>query len=111
MLLRECIVTLMALSHLRTVSRRRQLQDPKVELFMCDATGIAGLQAAVDAPGRVAGVQLLDVSLRMLHTKKQAAWQRPLVTAFQRLLRETQLGKWFFATIAKPDVRPHSSAN
>lgn len=75
---------------------------------MRDATGIAGLQAAVDAPGRVAGVQLLDVSLRMLHTTKQAAWQRPLVTAFQRLLRETQLGKWFFATIAKPDVRPPS---
>ncbi len=75
---------------------------------MRNAAGIAGLQAAVDAPGRVAGVQLLDVSLRMLHTKKQAAWQRPLVTAFQRLLRETQLGKWFFATIAKPDVRPPS---
>ena len=75
---------------------------------MHNAAGIAGLQAAVDAPGRVAGVQLLDVSLRMLHTKKQAAWQRPLVTAFQRLLRETQLGKWFFATIAKPDVRPPS---
>lgn len=66
--------------------------------------GIAGLQAAVDAPEKVAGVQLMDVSLRMLHTKKQAAWQRPLVTAFQRLLRETQLGKWFFGTIAKPDV-------
>ena len=66
--------------------------------------GIAGLQAAVDAPGRVAGVQLMDVSLRMLHTKKQAAWQRPLVTAFQQVLRETPLGAWFFRTIAKPDV-------
>ena len=55
-------------------------------------------------------MQLLDVSLRMLHTKKQAAWQRPLVTAFQRLLRETQLGKWFFATIANPDVRPSSAS-
>ena len=67
--------------------------------------GIAGLQAAVDAPGRVAGVQLMDVSLRMLHTQKQAAWQRPLVTAIQRVLRETPLGAWFFNTIAKPDVR------
>jgi hypothetical protein len=50
----------------------------------------------------------MDVSLRMLHTKKQAAWQRPLVTAFQRLLRETPLGVWFFHTIATPDVRQRS---
>ena len=69
-----------------------------------DITGIAGLQAAVDAPSRVAGVQLMDVSLRMLHTKKQASWQRPLVKAFQRLLRETPLGVWFFGTIAKAPV-------
>ena len=66
--------------------------------------GIAGLQAAVDAPSKVAGVQLLDVSLRMLHSKKQAPWQRPLVSAFQRLLRETPLGKLFFGAIAKPAV-------
>ena len=66
--------------------------------------GIAGLQAAVDAPDKVAGVQMLDVSLRMLHTKKQAPWQRPLVSAFQRLLRETPLGKLFFGAIAKPAV-------
>ena len=66
--------------------------------------GIAGLQAAVDAPEKVRGVQLLDVSLRMLHTSKQAPWQRPLVSAFQRLLRTTQLGAWFFKAIAKPQV-------
>ena len=66
--------------------------------------GIAGLQAAVDAPDRVRGVQLLDVSLRMLHTSKQAPWQRPLVSSFQRLLRTTQLGAWFFKAIAKPQV-------
>ena len=47
---------------------------------------------------------MLDVSLRMLHTKKQAPWQRPLVSAFQRLLRETPLGKLFFGAIAKPAV-------
>lgn len=66
--------------------------------------GIAGLQAAVDAPSKVRGVQLLDVSLRMLHTTKQQPWQRPLVSGFQRLLRETQLGQWFFSAVAKPQV-------
>ena len=35
-------------------------------------SGIAGLQAAVDAPEKVRGVQLMNVSLRMLHTTKQA---------------------------------------
>lgn len=68
------------------------------------SAGIAGLQAAVQAPEKVKGVQLLDVSLRMLHTKKQQPWQRPLVSSFQRLLRETQLGQWFFSAVAKPQV-------
>ena len=102
MLLRWCLVTFTRCFKAQTAAKLH------IELVTRNATGIAGLQAAVDAPSKVAGVQLLDVSLRMLHTKKQAAWQRPLVTAFQRLLRETQLGKWFFATIAKPDVRPPS---
>ncbi|CAL8471802.1 g11344 [Coccomyxa elongata] len=70
---------------------------------ICNSVGgIAGLQAAVQAPEKVKGVQLLDVSLRMLHTKKQQPWQRPLVSSFQRLLRETQLGQWFFSAVAKP---------
>ncbi len=68
------------------------------------SAGIAGLQAAVSSPEKVKGVQLLDVSLRMLHTKKQQPWQRPFVSAFQRLLRETQLGQWFFSAVAKPQV-------
>jgi len=34
------------------------------------STGIAGLQAAVDELNSVAAVQLMDVSLRMLHTKE-----------------------------------------
>lgn len=49
-------------------------------------------------------MQLLDISLRMLHVKKQQPWQRPLVSSFQRLLRETQLGQWFFGAVAKPQV-------
>ena len=54
----------------------------------------------------VAGVQLLNISLRMLHVRKQAPWQRPFVAALQRALRDTPLGTWFFASVAKPAVRP-----
>ena len=70
------------------------------------SAGIAGLQAAVDGGAdAVAGVQLLNISLRMLHVRKQAPWQRPLVAALQRTLRDTPLGTWFFASVAKPAVR------
>lgn len=70
------------------------------------SAGIAGLQAAVDGgAAAVAGVQLLNISLRMLHVRKQAPWQRPLVAALQRALRDTPLGTWFFASVAKPAVR------
>jgi hypothetical protein len=73
--------------------------------------GIVGLQAAVDAGAdTVAGVQLLDVSLRMLHVSKQAPWQRPLVAALQRLLRDTPLGTWFFSSVARPQARPRAPA-
>jgi hypothetical protein len=41
---------------------------------------------------------------RGLHVKRQNAISRPLVAAFQRLLRETQLGQSFFANVARPQV-------
>lgn len=92
--------------YLRLRYSLKQMYTPSYSdvVAACGTAGIAGLQAAVDAPSKVAGVQLLDVSLRMLHTKKQAPWQRPLVSAFQRLLRETPVGKLFFGAIAKPAV-------
>lgn len=62
--------------------------------------GIAALAAAAASPASVRGVQLMDVSLRMLHTSKQAPWQRPLVAALQRFLRETAAGEAFFGTVA-----------
>lgn len=62
--------------------------------------GITGLQAALDAPSQVRGVQVMNVSLRMLHASKQPAWQRPAVATLQRCLRETALGPWFFSQIA-----------
>jgi hypothetical protein len=35
----------------------------------------------------VRGVQLINISLRGLHRQRQQPWQRPLVAAFQRLLK------------------------
>ena len=88
--------------------------------------GIAALQAAVFAeqeqeeeeeersgpgekpppppPSVVAGVQLMDVSLRLLHTSKQPPLARPLVSALQRFLRETAAGELFFSAVAKPQT-------
>ncbi|KAL4424712.1 hypothetical protein ABPG77_000055 [Micractinium sp. CCAP 211/92] len=64
--------------------------------------GIAGLQAAIDEPSLYNGVQIINISLRMLHISKQAPWQRPLVKALQDTLRTTALGPWFFGQIATP---------
>ncbi len=50
-------------------------------------------------------MQCLDISLRGLHVARQAPWQRPFVSAFQRLLRETQAGQAFFANVATERVR------
>ncbi|PRW20472.1 chloroplastic isoform X1 [Chlorella sorokiniana] len=62
--------------------------------------GIAGLQAAIDDPSLVRGVQIMNISLRMLHVSKQAPWQRPLVKTLQDTLRTSPLGAWFFGQIA-----------
>lgn len=64
--------------------------------------GLAALEAALSRPDAVAGVQVLNISLRGLHVERQPAWQRPLVAAFQRLLRDTSLGEAFFASVAQP---------
>ena len=64
--------------------------------------GVAGLQVAVDAPEKVRGLALINISLRGLHVTKQPAIIRPFVKAFQQTLRETALGKSFFASVAKP---------
>ncbi|KAG2483999.1 hypothetical protein HYH03_017166 [Edaphochlamys debaryana] len=69
--------------------------------IICNSVGgLAGLQASILAPSQVTGVQCLDISLRGLHVRRQPAWQRPLVAAFQRFLRETDAGKAFFANVA-----------
>ncbi|GAB2229379.1 hypothetical protein Droror1_Dr00023518 [Drosera rotundifolia] len=64
--------------------------------------GFVGLQAAVMEPKFCKGIVLLNISLRMLHIKKQPLLGRPLVKAFQILLRNTPLGKLFFQSVATP---------
>ena len=69
---------------------------------MCNSVGgVAGLQAAVDDARWIRGVVLINVSLRGLHVTKQPAVIRPFVKALQTTLRETSVGKSFFATVAR----------
>lgn len=65
--------------------------------------GIAGLQAAMDDPSVVVAVQVMNISLRMLHVTKQVAWMRPFIAKLQSTLRGTRLGPMFFAAIATRD--------
>jgi len=71
--------------------------------LICNSVGgLVGLQLAVDNPSLVKGVMLLNISLRMLHLKKQPWFAKPFVKALQTTLRETSLGKLFFAQVATP---------
>ncbi|CAN0084889.1 unnamed protein product, partial [Scytosiphon promiscuus] len=73
--------------------------------LVCNSVGgLAGLQAGVDAPDQVLGVVLFNISLRLLHTKKQAPAGRPFVTGLQYVLRETPIGPLFFGSVAKPEA-------
>ena len=74
--------------------------DEKVFLTCNSVGGIAGLEAAIKAPERVASVQVMNISLRMLHEKKQSDIAKPFVSALQKTLRTTPLGSWFFSQIA-----------
>ncbi|KAI3470093.1 hypothetical protein Pfo_026756 [Paulownia fortunei] len=72
--------------------------------FVCNSIGgLVGLQAAVLDPVICKGIVLLNISLRMLHIKKQPWYGRPLIKSFQTLLRNTDLGKFFFKTVATPE--------
>lgn len=71
--------------------------------FICNSIGgLVGLQAAVTEPDICQGIVLLNISLRMLHIKKQPPLSKPLIKAFQSLLRNTSLGKLFFKSVATP---------
>lgn len=49
---------------------------------------------------QVSGVVILNISLRMLHEKKQSPLGKPFVTALQYVLRETAIGPAFFGSVA-----------
>ncbi|KAL2456942.1 alpha/beta-hydrolase superfamily protein [Forsythia ovata] len=72
--------------------------------IICNSIGgLVGLQAAVMKPEICRGIILLNISLRMLHIKKQPWYGRPLIKSFQSLLRNTALGKFFFRAVATPE--------
>ena len=64
--------------------------------------GLAALQLAVDRPEQVRGVQLIDISIRMLHIRNQAPWKRPFVKGLQNVLRNTPVGSFFFQQVHSP---------
>ncbi|CAM9297733.1 unnamed protein product, partial [Chrysoparadoxa australica] len=65
--------------------------------------GVVALQAAATAASdvHVKGAVLFNMSLRMLHTSKQAPLARPFTTALQYVLRETFVGPAFFGNVAQ----------
>ncbi|XP_065877016.1 pheophytinase, chloroplastic isoform X2 [Euphorbia lathyris] len=84
-----------------------QLNDFCVEVvkdkayFICNSIGgLVGLQASIMEPEICRGLLLLNISLRMLHIKKQPWFARPFIKSFQSLLRNTDLGKLFFKSVA-----------
>ncbi|KAK9128320.1 hypothetical protein Syun_017117 [Stephania yunnanensis] len=71
--------------------------------FICNSIGgIVGLQAAVMEPHICKGIILLNISLRMLHIKKQPWYGKPFISTFQNLLRNTVLGEFFYKAVATP---------
>lgn len=71
--------------------------------FICNSIGgLVGLQAAVMEPQICKGIVLLNISLRLLHIKKQPWFGRPFIRSFQNLLRNTSVGKFFFEAVATP---------
>lgn len=72
--------------------------------FICNSIGgLVGLQAAIMKPQICKGILLLNISLRMLHITKQPWFGRPFIRAFQNVLRNTALGKFFFKSVATAD--------
>ena len=85
----------------------RQIRDfikekiGKPTILSCNSVGgLAGLQAAIDEPELIPAVQVINISLRMLHESKQAPLAKPFVSALQKTLRTTDLGKLFFGQVA-----------
>lgn len=83
----------------------------KPTVLVCNSIGgVVGLQTALQASSvlnrnnLIKEVVLIDVSLRLLHVKKQNALQRAVVPVVQQVLRETPLGPFFFSQVATPQA-------
>ena len=74
--------------------------NEKVFITCNSVGGIAGLQAAIKSPAKIASVQVMNISLRMLHIDKQADFVKPFVAVLQKTLRTTSLGQYFFSQVA-----------
>lgn len=61
-----------------------------------------GLVTALSDASIVKGLLLLNISLRQLHIKKQSWFAKPFVKALQNTLRTTDIGRWFFSSVATP---------
>lgn len=85
----------------QTVDFVKNVVREPVFLVSNSVGGCVALQAAVTNPDLVKGVVLIDISLRMLHVKKQSPPIRPIVKLIQTTLRETPLGELFFKQVAE----------
>jgi pimeloyl-ACP methyl ester carboxylesterase len=79
------------------------IKEPCV--LVCNSVGgLVGLQTAVSRPELVRGIILMNISLRLLHAKKQPFFIRPFVSTLQYVLRESGLGRLFFKQVATPNT-------
>lgn len=79
------------------------VKDERGTHLACNSIGsCVGLQVAIDNPNLINSVTILDPSLRKLNVKRQNPFFVPLVTLFQTFLRESDVGKAFFANVATP---------
>jgi len=78
----------------------KQVKKEPAVLVCNSVGGMVGLQCAVTRPDLVKGVILINISLRLLHKKKQAPLARPFISALQYVLRESGIGKAFFSRVA-----------
>eukprot|EP01036_Dinobryon_divergens_P031802 gene31802-41273_t len=90
-------------SFIRDVAQKKG-GDQKVVLVCNSVGGVVGLQCAVSHPAMIQGVVLIDISLRLLHVKKQNPLMRPMVSALQTVLRQTPVGEVFFQQVAQRDA-------
>ena len=79
------------------------IQEPCV--LVCNSVGgIVGLETAIRSTKNIKGLILINVSLRMLHKKKQPKLQIPFTTLLQKLLRNNEIGNYFFKNVATPNT-------